>query len=221
MQSQEGIVEANNASGENDSLFRAMSHLQLAMESCQGSLTELEQWKSRAMTAELMNEQFAKTIDDCTNTIEDYEKQLANWKTRALLAEDVFRENGNAVAGGSGNYNVVHGLTELGQKESKSQSRYETYLRESVNEEKRDDILDKALMGIDGESCYSNLVSETDSTSDFSEPEFEANSAAKEIFRRRKWERHEMVKCGSTVNSSTNRSNSGRRGRRQVVSSND
>jgi hypothetical protein len=213
---QDGVVEANISSGENDSLFQVMSHLQLAMEGCHGSLTELEQWKSRAMTAELMNEQFAKTIDDCTKTIDDYEKQLASWKTRALLAEEGLRDHGHIITGGSGNYNVINSLMESEQKEAKSHSHHESNLRESANEEKRDDILDDALMiDVDEDSCYSNLVSDQDSTSVLSEPEFEVNNEAKQIFRSRRWERDEMVE-------SPKKSNSGKRGlRRHFVSSGD
>ena len=190
---QHGVVNANVSSSEKDALFQVMSHLQLAIEGCQGSLTELEQWKSRAMTAELMNEQFAKTIDDCTRTMDSYERQLASWKTRALLAEESLRNHGHNLVDGSGNYNVTKTLVESNFNEEKSDSSGQR----TPNEEKRDEFLDEALADTDEESCYSNLVSDDGSASMSSEPEMKIANGAKGIFRRKKWERHEMVKINA------------------------
>lgn len=177
---QQGIVNTNNGSSEKNSLSQVMSHLQLAIEGCQGSLTELEQWKSRAMTAELMNEQFAKTIDDCTRTMDTYERQLASWKTRALLAEESLRNHGY-----TGDYDVTKTLVESNLDEKNNDR--------TSNEEKRDEFLDEALADTDEESCYSNLVSDEDSASMLSGPEMEIPNGTKGIFRRKKWERHEMI----------------------------
>ena len=196
----EGIVNGDVTITEKDSLLKVVSHLQLAIEGCQSSLTELEQWKSRAMTAELMNEQFAKTIDDCTKTMDNYERQLASWKARAYLAEEKIKDHGHSMGDGSGNYNVTKMLVES----NLSQEADKEFVNRISDEEKRDDFLEEALAETDEESCFSNLMSDDDSTSMSNDPEVRVPDGTKEIFRKRKWELHEMVKS-STGNRLDNR----------------